>query len=176
MVTPGQILILSYILVGALLHKILPFSKIAWVKWIWNRQHISYFVCHIIDNGSIVNTRVIKESKGEYDYKKGKYVLWVKDGEKQYYPYLRYRGEKVIFHNFNNLSPLIFNAKDIEPAANNPEIFANMIYNHEIGDTLNPMDQQLKPVKRLIVLGVIITVICVTALNYLIFSGMFTDG
>lgn len=171
LVTPATVSIILYILVGILLNKILPMSRLGWRKWIWNRKGISYFVCHILDNSSIINTNVIKESKGEYKYKKGRYVLWVKTDDKNYFPYINYRGERVIFHNKNNLSPLEYKSKTIEPASNDPEIFANMITNHEISDTLNPLAEQFKPLKRLIVVSAIIIIIGLSFMMWALTSG-----
>lgn len=152
MLTQAQIFMLFLVLIGIFIGRKVPFTRNGWIQWFYDRRHIPYFVCHLIDNGSIINTETVKESIGSYTWDDKTYVNFEKDDNKSIVPYLNIQGLRIIFHNKNNINPLKYTENTIEPAYNDPSLFTSFIRNKDIGNVLHDKGADITQIKRYILI------------------------
>ena len=152
--------------------KLIPLRANQWRKWWCNRRSIPYFVAHLIDGGSIIDTNIVAQAKGSYKVGGGEYVFSSKVGDKEYIPYLDLYGEKLIFHYKDNMNALEFKKKIIEPAVNDPRRFASMILNKDIRDATAPSLDEFISLKRFILLALIIVALTISGVMYMLLGGV----
>ena len=168
---PTIIFYLLLILIGIIIGRKAPFTRNAVRQWYYNRRGIDYFVCHLIDNGSLINTKTVEATERKYNYDGSDYVLFNKEGSSKYVPYLNFKGLKVVFHNKNNINPLKITENTIEPSSNDPEIFASLIRNKDIRDlTRDTTEDLISGIKRYVLIAMIVIAGVVSAVLWFLLS------
>lgn len=156
MLSQAQFLMIFLVLIGVFIGRKVPFTRNGWIQWYYNRRHIDYFVCHLIDNSSIINTATVKESVGSYVYEdsngKNTYLLFEKNKDHSMVPYINIGGLRIIFHNKNNINPLKYKENTLEPAYNDPQLFTSFIRNKDIGNVLQDKGADITVIKRYILI------------------------
>lgn len=154
--------------IGFILGRRLPLNKLAIKKFVYNRRGYRYYVCHIIDKGIIANTSIVKEENQKYEYDGKEYNLNVLEGDKSYVPFISLKGLPLVFHNINNINPLIFKQNSIEPAYVNPEIIATFVHTKVVKDVIDPELDEYNKMRRSIAMWGVITIVAVVITIYLI--------
>lgn len=167
MLNQVQTLLIFVLLIGIFIGRKAPMTRNALRQWLYNRRHIPYFVCHLIENNSIISTATVQESQGSYEYKDNTYFLFDKEKESSHVPYLNIHGLQIVFHNKNNVNPLTFKERAVEPAYNDPQIFTSFIRNKDIGNVIHDRGGDLSVIKRYIVIAMIAIGAGMAALVYL---------
>ena len=158
---------------GYLFTKI-PLNKNDLLKWYYPFKNIDYYVCHLLENGRVIDTNIVKAKNTFYTRKEIGYSLINKEneGEKENsidfneVPYITINKHKTVFHNINNINPMKFKQNKVEPLCNDPEIYATLLRNKEIKDTLAPNLDEFVALKQFIAMFNIVCVGCFAGLMY----------
>lgn len=174
--------VLFYLILGYVLGRKLPFSISTIRKIYYSIKRIPYWFVYIVEGGKIIDTLMIKKEKNYFNYGSPtkKYSLLIKGGNEEgqeskeenkkkgqsYTPYIILDGYECVFYNKNNINPLIFKEKDIEPGYNDPEMFATLCANRELQNSINDSAELLNDIKRYILISMIVVALAIAGIMW----------
>jgi len=165
-----EITIIVYLILGYILGRKLPLNVMTFQKLVYGIRGIPYWYVNIISGGKVEETKIVKKSKEFFSYDGGKYYMYANDNDIKYTPYLIIWGQEHVFFNKNNLNPLNVKERDIEPEYNNPSIFASMINNREIQNSISDSSLLINELKRYILISMIVVSAIMTGIVYLLLN------
>jgi len=171
--TPYEMMILFYLIFGYILGRKIPFSTRTVKRLFYSIRRIPYWIVYIVEGGKILDDLMIKKSKSFFINEGYKYSLLIKNKEGQSFtPHIILDGYETVFFNKNNINPLIFKEKDIEPGYNDPEMFATLCGNREIQNSISDSQKLITELKRYIMIAMIVISLAMAGIMWFLMGGM----
>jgi hypothetical protein len=130
-----------------------------------------------LKGGHLIKETIADRDLEGYFYGDKEYIFNTKDKDGRVFtPYIEYGGELHLFHLYNNINPLEFKEKGVEPAYNDPQRFAAMIANKDIRDATHPTLDELESLKKYILIMAVVTGLIAAGIFYMLYITVISPG